>query len=68
MSSQSNTAAQPDYFSRFAHLRMNRDADGVLLVEMHANGGPIQFDATDHEQFVDAFYESAATATTRSLF
>lgn len=47
----------PAYFSRFRHLRINRDAAGVLLVEMHSNGGPIKFDANDHEQFVDAFYE-----------
>ncbi len=47
----------PAYFGKFAHLRMSRDASGVLLVEMHTNGGPIKFDATDHEQFVDAFYE-----------
>jgi len=57
MSNRSGVHAQPAYFSRFAHLRMNRDADGILLVEMHANGGPILFDAVDHEQFVDAFYE-----------
>ena len=48
---------EPAYFGKFAHLRMNRDADGVLLVEMHTDGGPIKFDANDHEQFVDAFYE-----------
>ena len=41
MSNRSGVHAQPAYFSRFAHLRMNRDADGILLVEMHANGGPI---------------------------
>jgi enoyl-CoA hydratase/carnithine racemase len=57
MSDLSNVTAQPAYFSRFAHLRMTRDADGVLLVELHTNGGPIVFDAIDHEQFVDAFYE-----------
>lgn len=46
----------PAYFHLFAHLRMSRDSDGVLLVEMHTDGGPIRFDARDHEQFVDAFY------------
>ena len=47
----------PNYFGKYAHLRMSRDASGVLLVEMHTDGGPIQFDARDHDQFVDAFYE-----------
>lgn len=55
MSTSKPTA--PGYFDRYAHLRMSRDADGVLLVEMHTDGGPIRFDARDHEQFVDAFYE-----------
>jgi hypothetical protein len=36
---------------------MARDAADVLLIEMHCDGGPIEFDASDHEQFVDAFYE-----------
>jgi enoyl-CoA hydratase/carnithine racemase len=57
MSDSSNVTTQPGYFGKFAHLRMNRDTAGILLVEMHTNGGPIVFDATDHEQFVDAFYE-----------
>lgn len=48
--------ADPAYFTAFAHLRMSRDAAGVLLVEMHTNGGPIKFDARDHEEFTDAFY------------
>ncbi|CAL77481.1 putative 6-oxocamphor hydrolase [Bradyrhizobium sp. ORS 278] len=47
----------PSYFTRFAHLRLTRDAQGVLLVEMHSDGGPIRFDARDHTEFTDAFYE-----------
>ena len=50
-------ARDGSYFDKYQHLRMMRDNSGVLLVEMHADGGPIRFDATDHEQFVDAFYE-----------
>jgi enoyl-CoA hydratase/carnithine racemase len=50
-------AASAAYFTEYNHLRMSRDASGVLLVEMHTNGGPIKFDANDHTQFVDAFYD-----------
>ncbi len=57
MFSFTKTPTPPAYFGKFAHLRMSRGTDGVLLVEMHTNGGPIKFDANDHEQFVDAFYE-----------
>jgi enoyl-CoA hydratase/carnithine racemase len=53
----SAVAEVPSYFSKYQHLKMTRDAAGVLLVEMHTNGGPIKFDAKDHEVFVDAFYE-----------
>lgn len=53
----STTSTAPAYFDRYAHLRMGRDSSGILLVEMHTNGGPLRFDANDHEQFVDAFYE-----------
>ncbi len=55
MKDQTSTA--PAYADRYTHLRMSRDASGVLLVAMHTDGGPIRFDAGDHEQFVDAFYE-----------
>src|SRR5260370_275633 len=35
---------------------MTRDAEGVLVVELHSNGGPLTFTAQDHTEFVDAFY------------
>lgn len=54
MSTTNNPA--PAYFGQYDHLRMSRDDQGVLLVEMHTGGGPIRFDAGDHDQFVDAFY------------
>src|SRR5262249_51825367 len=50
------TAIQPDYFRAYSSLKMSRDAQGVLLVELHSNGGPLTFTARDHTDFVDAFY------------
>lgn len=55
MSASAQTA--PTYFTEYDSLRMTRDDKGVLLVEMHDNGGPITFTAEDHEVFVDAFYD-----------
>ncbi len=49
-------AADPAYFNQYESMRMSRNPAGVLLVEMHTQGGPIKFSARDHEQFVDAFY------------
>lgn len=50
-------ASDPAYFTKYNSLQMTRDARGVLLVEMHTNGGPLKFNAQDHDQFVDAFYD-----------
>ena len=47
---------QDDYLAAYRSLKLTRDADGVLIVEFHSNGGPFTFTAQDHTQFVDAFY------------
>lgn len=49
-------AADPAYFTQTESMRMTRDTQGVLLVEMNTNGGPFKFSAKAHEGFVDAFY------------
>src|SRR5207245_9892929 len=41
---------------QYRSLKMTRDAQGVLVVEFHTNGGPLTFTAQDHTDFVDAFY------------
>lgn len=47
---------QPDYFAVFRSVRLTRDAQGVLVLEFHSNGGPLIFTALDHTEFVEAFY------------
>lgn len=47
----------PTYFSKYPTIRFERDADGVLTMSLHSNGGPLNFTAADHEAYVDAFYE-----------
>lgn len=47
----------PAYFTRYPTIRFTRDADGILTMALHNNGGPLTFTAADHEAFVDAFYE-----------
>ena len=48
-----------DYFAAYRSLKLTRDADGVLVIEFHTNGGPFIFTAQDHTEFVDAFYRIA---------
>jgi enoyl-CoA hydratase/carnithine racemase len=50
---------QADYFSAYRHLKMTRDASGVLVAEFHSNGGAFIMSAPAHTEFVDAFYRIA---------
>jgi enoyl-CoA hydratase/carnithine racemase len=47
---------QTSYLSSYRSLKLTRDANGVLLAEFHTDGGPLNFTAQDHTEFVDAFY------------
>jgi enoyl-CoA hydratase/carnithine racemase len=48
--------AHPAYFTVYRSVKLTRDAQGVLVVEFHSKGGPLIFTASDHTDFVDAFY------------
>jgi enoyl-CoA hydratase/carnithine racemase len=45
-----------DYFTAYSSLKLTRDANGVLVVQLHNNGGPLTFTAAAHTEVVDAFY------------
>ncbi|HEV2492065.1 MAG TPA: enoyl-CoA hydratase/isomerase family protein [Terriglobia bacterium] len=47
---------QDDYFAAYRSLKLTRDANGVLVAELHSNGGPLTFTAQAHTEVVDAFY------------
>src|SRR5207253_8997759 len=51
---------QTGYFSRYRSLRLTRDANGVLVAELHKDGGPLNFTAQAHTELVDAFYNISA--------
>ena len=48
-----------DYLTAYRSLNLARDANGVLVVEFHNNGGPFIMTAQAHTEFVDAFYRIA---------
>jgi enoyl-CoA hydratase/carnithine racemase len=48
-----------DYLTAYRYLKLTRDVHGVLLVEMHDNGGPLLFNAAAHTEVGDAFYRIA---------
>jgi enoyl-CoA hydratase/carnithine racemase len=45
-----------DYLAAYRSLKLTRDADGVLIVQFHNNGGPLTFTAEAHTEVVNAFY------------
>ena len=47
----------PAYFTRYSTIRFDRDADGILTMALHRDGGPLTFTAADHDAYVDASYE-----------
>jgi len=53
------TPTLPAYFSRYRSVRFERDDQGILVVSLHTNGGPMTFTAREHEELVDAFYDVA---------
>ena len=48
-----------DYLTAYRTLKLTRDAEGVLVVEFHSNGGPCTFSALHHTEVVDAFHRIA---------
>jgi hypothetical protein len=38
---------QPKYFAAYRSLKLTRDANGVLTIEFHSNGGPFIFTARE---------------------
>ncbi|HVR25254.1 MAG TPA: enoyl-CoA hydratase/isomerase family protein, partial [Candidatus Polarisedimenticolia bacterium] len=50
-------ALKANYFDAYRSLKLTRDANGVLVVEFHSNGGPCTFSALHHTEVVDAFHQ-----------
>ena len=50
---------QDDYFAAYRTMKLTRDANGVLIVEFHSNGGPCTFSALHHTEVVEAFHRIA---------
>jgi enoyl-CoA hydratase/carnithine racemase len=47
---------QDNYLTAYRSLKLTRDAEGVLVVQFHSDGGPLTFTAQAHTEVVDAFY------------
>jgi len=48
---------QPDYFTKYENLHMERTPSGVLTLRFHTDGGPITFTGTTHHDLPKALAE-----------
>ncbi len=65
--SAGHAATSTEYFNRYGNLAMQRDDNGVLLVRMHTDDGPIVWNAATHRDFVDAFHDISRDRRTRAV-
>lgn len=65
--SAGHAASSTDYFNRYSNLAMQRDDNGVLLVRMHSNDGPIVWNAVAHREFADAFHDISRDRRNRAV-
>ena len=47
---------QSEYFTAYNNVKLTRDTNGVLIIELHTNGGPCVMTAQTNTEFVEAFY------------
>jgi enoyl-CoA hydratase/carnithine racemase len=48
---------EPDYFTKYSNLHLERTGSGVLTLRFHTNGGPIAFTGTTHHELPKALAE-----------
>lgn len=51
---------RPAYFDRYPTIHFERDAQGILLLRLHSNGGPVVYAGQNHSDWCSAFYEVGA--------
>jgi enoyl-CoA hydratase/carnithine racemase len=59
--------SQPGYFTKYANFNLTRDDDGVLVVRLHTNGGPIIFTGQAHRDFPALLEEIALDFDNRAM-
>jgi enoyl-CoA hydratase/carnithine racemase len=48
---------RPAYFDRYPTIHFERDAEGILLMRFHSNGGPVVYSAQHHSDWCGAFHD-----------
>ena len=49
------SADRPDYFDRYPTIKFERDAEGILTLRIHSDGGPVVYSPQHHTDWSSAF-------------
>jgi enoyl-CoA hydratase/carnithine racemase len=63
----STAASQPDYFTRYENLHMERTASGVLTMRWHTNNGPLIYSRTTEDDLPRALADIGADRDNKVL-
>lgn len=58
-------SGRPDYFDRFPTIAFERGEDGILVVRIHSDGGPVVYASAHHRDWVHAFAAISADRDNR---
>lgn len=50
-------ATTPDYFHKYPTVAFERDDNGIVVMRLHSDGGPVQYSPQHHTDWVGAFYD-----------
>ena len=56
-----------DYKDRYANFRFDLSDDGILLMQVHSDGGSVVWNAEVHDRFADAFLDVAGDRDIRCV-
>src|SRR5690554_5847816 len=46
---------RPDYFDKYKTIALERSDDGVLIVRLHSDNGPVKYGSLHHSEWFTAF-------------
>jgi enoyl-CoA hydratase/carnithine racemase len=67
MTTQMEQASPPAYADKYENMAFMRDADGVLVLRFHTDGGPIVFTGQTHEELPGALEEISLDKENKAL-
>lgn len=49
--------SRPEYFDKYPTVAFERDDEGIVIMRLHSDGGPVRYSPQHHTDWVGAFYD-----------